>query len=104
MAIDQLAAFTVSPKQDAVALAAGTGVATITGAEWAESCFPTLGRTIFTCRPQPLAEALAWASSSSRAEMPAFPLATVTTCMFRERPADPLPLPGTTRLKQCLTR
>jgi hypothetical protein len=37
MAIDQLAAFTVSPKQDSVALAAGTGIATITGAEWAES-------------------------------------------------------------------
>lgn len=37
MAIDQLAAFTVAPKQEAVALAAVTGIATITGAPWAES-------------------------------------------------------------------
>lgn len=37
MAIDQLAAFTVAPKQSAVSLAAVTGIAVISGAEWAES-------------------------------------------------------------------
>lgn len=37
MAIDQLASFKIAPKQAPIALDAGTGRATVSPAEWAES-------------------------------------------------------------------